>query len=85
MSPHIPLSRFVYHPEKDDRYTRKEIRVILYFLCDYSAKEIADEMHIHLCAVYKYRERIVDKSEVHSFEAVLPWVLLVNIFSIEAA
>ena len=83
MSPHIPLSRFVYHPERDDRYTRKEIRIILYFLCDYSVKEIAAEMHIHEKAVYQHRWRIICKSEVHSFEAVIAWVLLVKIFTPE--
>ena len=83
MLDHFPLSRFVFHPDKLDDLTRKEITVIHYFLCDYNAKEIADVMHIHIGGVYKHRERILDKCPVHSFEVALAWLVAEGIFTVQ--
>ena len=80
---HISLSRYVYHPEKGPAFTRNEVRVLHFSLCDYCVKDIADELDIKSLSVYKYRERIVDKTPVHSFEAALVWVLTEGIFSVE--
>ena len=57
--------------------------MIHYSLCDYSAKEIAGILNIHVGGIYKHRERIVEKSPVHSFEALLAWVLMEAIFTVE--